>query len=557
MKKLIRKIAAFSAAVVMAVSAFGANASAAMLREDVVDSWEMTEKGWVFVMPDGKDAVNRLVKIDGVMYQFDDKWANQYEKYSGWTKSSDGTRRRYVDGLPYTGWLKYKNGQRRYCLDGYMATDNMQIGDHIYTFDENGFYTGKTALTLITKCDKIVSSDTDEIKVALKNLDGRDYNFGVLSSMERWEKGEWVNCWGDWKGENGEELAYIDIGYSLENKGDIMELDFNPQLYTNYNFTEGYYRIPIGSWIKHYKNQYECYATFQVVPPVTVEASEEIYFIDGTEVDTEVKITFNSQKVFDSISEIPFAVYKMTGGGWENASTYYDDGEYVYDEYCCEKGNGNGAVVCGLKIDDGIGYYKYVVTVNGEEYESYFRIGSMAASSWLDEYSKNDENLTICLNVYNSGDETKTICKDTYNLYEKKNGKWKLVKPDYELPENEPDEGRYVEIGSKQAATVYAHISEAYDTSEFKLDGHGRVFAVYISGCGFVPVALSNMELSKENFPFADLDANELEKVKMKVWCGSTVVETTENADDLKDIAAVLRQLELSDKAEAFPDAEG
>lgn len=553
MGKLMRKIVAVSAALVMSVSALGANASAVMLREDIADSWEMTDRGWVFVMPDGKDAVNRLAKIDGVMYKFG-SYAHDCKKYSGWTKSSDGTRRRYSNGLPYTGWLKYKNGQRRYCLDGYMATDNIQIGDHIYTFDEDGFYTGKKALTLITKCDKLVSGDTDKIKVAVKNLDGRDYNFGVLSKMERWEKGKWVNCWGDWKGENGEELAFVSIGYFLKNKGDMMELDLDPQLYTNYNFTEGYYRIPIGSWLGNYKNQYECYATFQVVPPVEVEATEEIYFIDGKEVSTEAQITINSQKVFDSIDEIPFAVYKMTGRGWENASIYYDDGEYMYDEYSCEKGNGLGKIQCGLKVDDGIGYYKYVVTIDGKEYESHFRIGSMVASSWFEEYSKNDDNLTVCLNVFNSGDETRTILKDIYQLYEKKNGKWKLVKPDYELAEYEPE---YIEIDSRSAATVYAYISEAYNPSGFKIDGHGREFAVYIEGCGYVPFLLNDVKLSKEYYPFADLDADDIEKIKIKVWCGSTVTGTTEDAVDLKEISAVLRQLELSEKVNAFPDAEG
>ena len=553
MGKLMRKIAAVSVALVMSASVFGTNTSAVMLREDVADSWVMTDRGWVFVMPDGKDAVNRLVKIDGVMYKFGNR-AHDCKKYSGWTKSSDGTRRRYLDGLPYTGWLKYKNGQRRYCLDGYMATDNMQIGDHIYTFDKDGFYTGKIALTLITKCDKLVSCDTDKINVALKNLDGRDYNFGVLSKMERWEKGEWVNCWGDWKGENGEELVFVSIGYFLKNKGDMMELDLDPQLYTNYNFTEGYYRIPIGSWLGNYKNQYECYATFQVVPPVEVKTSEEIYFIDGKDVSTEAQITINSQKVFDSITEIPFAVYKMTSGGWENASKYYDDGEYMYDEYSCEKGNVLGNAECGLKVDDGTGYYKYVVSIDGKDYESYFRIGSMAASTWLDEYSKDDENLTVCLNVFNSGAETRSIRKNIYQLYEKKNSKWKLIPPDYEIPESEPE---YIEIDSRSSATVYAYISEAYNTSEFKIDGHGKMFAVYVDGCGFVPVSLSNMKLSKENFPFADLDADDIEKIEMKVWSGSVATGTTENAVDIKDIAAVLRQLELSDKAEAFPDAEG
>ena len=128
------------------------------------------------------------------------------------------------------------------------------------------------------------------------------------------------------------------------------------------------------------------------------------------------------------------------------------------------------------------------------------------------------------------------------------------MKPDYELAEYEPE---YIEIDSRSSATVYAYISEAYNPSGFKIDGHGREFAVYIEGCGYVPFLLNDVKLSKEYYPFADLDADDIEKIKIKVWCGSTVTGTTEDAVDLKEISAALRQLELSEKVNAFPDAEG
>ncbi len=557
MKKLIKKIAAVSAALVMSVSVFGTTTSAVMLREDVADSWVMTDRGWVFVMPDGKDAVNRLAKIDGVMYKFGSR-AHDYERYSGWTKSSDGTRRRYSKGLPYTGWLKYKNGQRRYCLDGYMATDNMQIGDHLYTFDKEGFYTGKTALTLITKCDKFVSSDADEIKVALKNLDGRDYNFGVLSKMERWEKGKWVNCWGDWVGENGEELAYFSIGYFLKNKGDIMELDINPQLYTNYNFTEGYYRIPIGSWIKQYKNQYECYATFQVVPPVEVSLSEDInrkdiYISDGnTPVNIEVWLKTNSDKLDGN--DAYSSVYKMTGKGWIDTSLVIYDNEENYDEnsYTLE----NGKSVSGWhKIENGEGYYKTVVTVDGQKYEKYFRIqNEVRAVPWFDSYSNKDEILTVCLDV-SSGFDSDFITTDVnvYHLYKWENGEWKQIPPDKKIDVSSPK--RTVE--QNETMVVYAYISEMYDVSKLEVNGHGTEYAVYVDGCGYVPFTLDTVKPIKERYPFADLDAEDVEQVESIIHIGSTDDDDMEavssREEDKKNIVAVLKHIEVTEETDGYP----
>ena len=558
MKKLMRKITAACAAAVISVSLFGANASAVMLREDVADSWVMTEKGWVFVMPDGKDAVNRLVKIDGVMYKFGIS-AHNCERYSGWTKSSDGTRRRYSDGLPYTGWLKYKNGQRRYCLDGYIATSNMQIGDHIYTFDKDGFYTGKTALTLITKCDRIVSEDTDKITVALKNLDGRDYNFGVLIKMERWEKGKWVNCWGDWKGENGEELAFYSIGYFLENKGDMMELDLNPQLYTNYSFTEGYYRIPIGSWLGNYKNQYECYATFQVVPPVEVSLTEDInrkdiYISDGsTPVEIEVCLKTNSEKLDGN--DAYSSVYKMTGNGWVDTSLVIYDNEENYDEnsYTLE----NGKTVLGWhKIEKGEGYYKAVVTVNGQKYEKYFRIqNKVRAVPWFDSYSIKDENLTVCFDVSSSFDNDFTATDvNVYRLYRKENDEWKQVPPDRKINVSSPR--RTVE--KNEPMVVYAYISEMYDVSKLEVIGYGTEYAVYVDGCGYVPFTLDAVKQVKEQYPFAELDAEDIEQVESIIHVGSTDNDNMEavssREDDKKNIVAVLKHIEVTEKTTDYPE---
>ena len=549
MKGFARKFAAISAAVVMSVSAFGANISAFELREDFADSWVMTDKGWVFVMPDGNDAVNRLLKIDGVMYKFGSR-AHDYERYNGWTKSSDGIKRRYADGLPYTGWLKYKNGQRRYCLDGYIATSNMQIGDYLYTFDKDGFYTGKSALTLITNCDKLASSDTETIRVALKNLDGRDYSFGVLSSMERWEKGEWINCWGDWKGENGEELAFPSIGFSLNEKGDTTELDFLPQLYTNYNLTEGYYRIPIGSWIGDYKNQYECYATFQVVPPVEISFPEyvnrkDIYFADER-FTTYIKV--NSDELDGMIAHS--TIYKMTADGWTDLCELTKDDEKPFkaNRYMID---GRGRFQNHSDITTGQGYYKRVVTIDGQKYEKHFCIqNKLMVVPWFEDYSIKDENLTVCLDVSSSCDSSFTAADvNIYYLYEKEDGKWKRISPDRKIDISSPK--RTVE--KNEAMVVYAYISEMYDISKLE----AKMYAVFVDGYGYVPFTLDNDNLSKTVYPFTDLDADDIEQVESIVHVGSTDADNmnvvSSREEDIKNIAAVLKHINITEETNGYP----
>lgn len=541
MKKLIKKITAVSAAVVMSVSVFGATVSA---EKQLRDSWVMTENGWTYIMPDGTDVVNKLVKIDGVMYKFG-SWAHHYEKYSGWTKSSDGTRRRYSKGLPYTGWLKYKNGQRRYCLDGYMATDNMQIGDHLYTFNEDGFYTGKVALTLITKCDKVVSSDSDKIKVALKNLDGRDYNFGVLSSMERWEKGKWVNCYEEWVGENGEVLAYPSIAYFLKNKGDMTELDFNPQLYTNYNFSEGYYRIPIGSWLGNYKNKYECYAMFQVVPPVTVTMPKDTWLSsDGISEMTSTKITVNSEKLDGEM--IYTTVYKMTENGWEDLRNISD---FKGDLFMMGKSNYRDLREFSV-INTGQGYYKRVAFTDYETYETYFRIEELDATPWLDEYSSKDENLKVYFDVYNKLDRDVEIYNFAYDIYRLEDGKWV-----------DPEEARIayvdVEIGEPavlkkgDSVTIRVDVSDCYDVSKLKKDE----YAVYISGLGYERFNIVNTAPDNSVYPFADLDEDKIEKIVLTEYQWVRQLKyTTRNTDD---IVACLSQVQVGEKLSQDVDVEG
>ena len=72
MKSFMRKIAAASAALIISVSAIGTAVSADDKKE--LQGWVLTEKGWVYIMTDGNEAVDRLLKIDGILYEFDEKW---------------------------------------------------------------------------------------------------------------------------------------------------------------------------------------------------------------------------------------------------------------------------------------------------------------------------------------------------------------------------------------------------------------------------------------------------------------------------------------------------
>jgi len=545
MKGFARKIAAVSASVIMAVSAFGANISA---EEQLRDSWVMTDNGWTYIMPDGAAAGDRLVKIDGVMYQFKGTLS---QRYNGWTKSSDGIKRRYADGLPYTGWLKYKNGQRRYCLDGYIATSNMQIGDYLYTFDKDGFYTGKTALTLITNCDRIVSGDADKINVALKNLDGRDYNFGVLNSMERWEKGKWVNCWGDWVGENGEVLAFPSIGLSLANKGDMTELDFPLQLYTNYNLTEGYYRIPIGSWIGNYKNQYECYATFQVVPPVEMKTSEEIYFDSGD----GVKVDFTAEIKSDKLESGDFDahIYRMTADGWKDITEHtYSDGEISTEVVPLDEIKGVTFMSYGMLVKDGTGYYKAVVNTKdgNNEYADYFRIGQLEVTPWLDEYSNKDEKLTVFFDIHNKLDRDVEIHTFAYDIYRIENGKW--VDPEEaRISYTDVEPGEPLKLRNGEHTTIKVNVYINYDISKLK---KGE-YAVYISGAGYGKFNIVNNRPDESKYPFACLDANEIEKIRLTEYRWQYHLKYTTRK--IKDVVAYLSQVQVGENLPLDVEVEG
>ena len=199
MKNLAKRITAFLAAAVMAVSAAGIPVFARAAVPDLQDGWMRFETGdWAYLAPESKHigiVCNDIYTVDGILYRFDGNGVCK-GKYSGMAKK-DGILRRYESGLPYTGWTKSSNGSWKYYLDGYSVTGDLQIGNIIYSFDKNGVYTGN-GRTAKFSADVVgtVSADTDKfnIKISYNMNDKSEFFACDPEIMERWEKGRWVNC---------------------------------------------------------------------------------------------------------------------------------------------------------------------------------------------------------------------------------------------------------------------------------------------------------------------------------------------------------------------------
>lgn len=513
MKKFTKQLSAILTAAVMTVSAAGMSVSAKTDTEKYT-GWVSSENGWQY-MSNGSPYKEKSREVDGVVYDFS---MNGYciGKYTGW-RSESGIKRRYSEGLPYTGWTKSKDGSRKYFLDGYAVTGDFQIGNKVYSFGSDGVYTGNVrSLTLTAECESRVSTDTEKISVTLKNLDGRHYEYGVLSQMERWEKGKWVSCFKEYKDKNGAVLAFPAIGISLTKKGETDTLDFNPQTYTNFTFTEGYYRIPIGSAIysSPKRENYEVYAMFQAVPPVELKISEEIYLSDNFH-DTTISIIadINSQKdtlkAETAMYGATIEIQKKTAAGWEDCENHDCAVGYTDNEN-------------KLEIDSAFlaeaGYYRAVVTVDGEKYITPFRVDSLTATPWLEEYSLKNGNITVSFTVHNKYCKPVKIRTDLFTLYKRENGKWEHISEAQigitclgEIPE-------YTTLESGQRTALSFNLTSYYDTSKLK----AGTYAVFISGAGFTEFRLTDKEQKADEFPFTKIEASDIKEIQLIYYeCGS------------------------------------
>ena len=165
------------------------------------------------------------------------------DKTEGWIKE-DGVARRYHEGAPYTGWLKNKDGSYKFTLDGYLVTDEIQRKNYSYSFNDEGHMSGKTALDISAEVVGKITPDTETITIKLKKLtDGSAQTFGAPVLLERWEKGQWVDCFADL---DGNIPMTMEI-YSLSEKDQTLELEFYSVARTGYKLTPGFYRIPVNN----------------------------------------------------------------------------------------------------------------------------------------------------------------------------------------------------------------------------------------------------------------------------------------------------------------------
>lgn len=514
MKKLISRISAILAAAVMTVSAAETVVSAKTDTKKYT-GWVSGGIGWQY-MSDNSPYKEKSYKIDGVRYNFS---YNGYciGKYTG-QRTENGVQRRYSNGLPYTGWTKSKDGSRKYCLDGYAVTGDFQIGDKVYSFGEDGVYMGKSDSPVLTaSCESRVSSDTEKLYVtaAAHDKNGRDYAVGEPEKMERWENGKWVSCIG-----KGIEYAVDGIGYVLSGiegqcEPNDVKTTFYPQTYTGGNMPAGYYRIALmgGEFGNYPETKREIYAVFEAVPPVELKTSEEVYLSDGYN-DTTINIIaeINSQKDIlkteTAANGVTLEIQKKTAAGWEVCENHDCVVGYTDKENELE-------IVSDFAAE--AGYYRAVVTVGGEKYTAPFRVDTLTATPWLDEYSLKSSCINVSFTVCSKYDKPVKICKDLHNLYQKTNGEWKHISG-AQICDIEPDSISYttLEPGEKTALTF--DLTSYYDASKLKAGD----YAVYIEGAGFAAFRLTDKAQKASEFPFANLEDKDIKEVDLIYYeCGT------------------------------------
>lgn len=383
MRKFTKRISAllvFLAAAVMTISAAGVSAFATPAPEPD-DGWRKTDDGWVYWFYSTRHTPryycieNMNFKVDGILYSFDENGICT-GKCSGLMKES-GTKRRYYEGIPYTGWTKNKSDDsRKYYLDGYPVTGDLPIDGKVYSFDENGVYTGKSIVPVLTAdCGEKISSDTEKFRITVTAHDeeGNFYAAGDPVRMERWEKGQWVDCIGDGvEYSRSEEMAAIN-GIEGECFPNYDIVEFEPQKYTNSNFNYGYYRLVFTYWEGSgdgmVLSDKEFYAVFRVVPPVEVRMSKEIYTADEEgNVDVCAYIDINSEKhkTPESISSIKWEVLKLGKRNWVEfiPEASYEEG--------CDSIDSDGTISIDISSSFETGSYLMSITIDGSIYNWYY-----------------------------------------------------------------------------------------------------------------------------------------------------------------------------------------
>lgn len=480
MKKLTKTLSAILAAAVI----FGTSAMSVCALdppdEGTYIGWEYHDNGWYYTYgeyyiddDDGSSAAETYLReIDGVMYVFDKATGYAKDRYDGRiTVLKDGTYCYYKDGLPYTGWTKYKSGKKKYYLDGFAVKEDFFIGEKLYGFDKNGFCTGEKSPPAVTAAAEKVTSDADNIAVAVTANDpnGGDYSVGDPEKLERWENGKWVNLLEEDIAFETSDIAIVLSGTAGQCEPNSAKKIFSPKylMSPSEKLDEGYYRTSLLCADLSSGEQYYVRAVFEVLPPVEVKVSEEVYmggYDRYTELYAEVKI--NSEKI--SPKDVKLDFYKKVTAGGDYKKLESIDGSLKRKTV-----NRNGDTyikISGNFVLDS-GYYQAAAEVDGKEYPAYFG----AAVPMV--YGKGDKNyysierdgfdFKLDLVIRNGLSKPIDITANFFSLYmENSKGEYEPI-IDYDI-DLEPEK---LTLASKSGTELTVDIGRRYNVSELEA-GH-------------------------------------------------------------------------------------
>lgn len=480
MKKLTKTLSAILAAAVI----FGTSAMSVCALdppdEGTYIGWEYHDNGWYYTYgeyyiddDDGSSAAETYLReIDGVMYVFDKATGYAKDRYDGRiTVLKDGTYCYYKDGLPYTGWTKYKNEKKKYYLDGFAVKEDFFIGGKLYGFDKNGFCTGEKSPPAVTAAAEKVTSDADNIAVAVtaNAPNGGDYSVGDPEKLERWENGKWVNLLEEDIAFETSDIAIVLSGTAGQCEPNSAKKIFSPKhlMSPSEKLDEGYYRTSLLCADLSSGEQYYVRAVFEVLPPVEVKVSEEVYmggYDRYTELYAEVKI--NSEKI--SPKDVKLDFYKKVTAGGDYKKLESIDGSLKRKTV-----NRNGDTyikISGNFVLDS-GYYQAAAEVDGKEYPAYF--GAAVPTV----YGKGDKNyysierdgfdFKLDLVVRNGLSKPIDITANFFSLYmENSKGEYEPI-IDYDI-DLEPEK---LTLASKSGTELTVDIGRRYNVSELEA-GH-------------------------------------------------------------------------------------
>ena len=442
-----------------------------------IEGWNRGYNGWYYYDENHSGITGQDCEVDGILYSFDDKGLCT-GKRSGMVKE-DGVQRRYSEGLPYTGWTENKkDGSRKYYLDGYSVTGDHQIGKKIYSFDKNGIYTGRSRAPVLTaRCDGVVSTDSDVIDLTVTGTD-KEKCFGEPYIMERWENGKWVDAVSE-----GDSYSIYAVYHTLKKSEDGKKsVKFSPQSYTKNNFHEGYYRIAFQCWDEDNfeKTKENFYAVFEVVPPVEIKLSEEIYLYTRYSCKIEAEVTINSEKLKDKdyslISYEP--VYDDDGWlDWWDTDNFWWDAEPETED--CHKlytyiDRSNMSGRC----------YKAVLEIDGTEYSKYFRIEKIRTDTDL---SQENNDMIVTVDIENTYYKPIKIDTGTFELRNLESDDMS----DARIADSKP---AYKTLEPGEKITLRYDLTHFYDVSKFK-DYFSNRYTFYIDGVGDVWFFWQNNEI--------------------------------------------------------------